>query len=113
MIMVLAGGVGAARFLSGLIQVVNPADVVAVVNTGDDTELHGLSISPDIDTVIYTLSGSIDQDRGWGLHNESWRAMEALERFETVRPTGSAAAPRWFWVIKAKAPPAMAAKQIR
>jgi LPPG:FO 2-phospho-L-lactate transferase len=96
MIMVLAGGVGAARFLSGLIQMVDPADVVAVVNTGDDTELHGLSISPDIDTVIYTLSGSIDQGRGWGLHNETWRAMEALERFESVRPAGSSAAPRWF-----------------
>jgi LPPG:FO 2-phospho-L-lactate transferase len=96
MIVVLAGGVGAARFLSGLVQVVNPTDVVVVVNTGDDTELHGLSISPDIDTVIYTLSGSIDPDRGWGLHNESWRAMEALERFETVRPIGSSAAPRWF-----------------
>ena len=96
MIMVLAGGVGAARFLSGLIQVVDPSDVVAVVNTGDDTELHGLSISPDIDTVIYTLSGSIDPDRGWGLRDESWRAMGALERFDAVRPVGSSAAPRWF-----------------
>lgn len=96
MITVLAGGVGAARFLSGLIQVADPSDVVAIVNTADDTELHGLSISPDIDTVIYTLSGSIDLGRGWGLHNETWRAMEALERFDAVRPHGSAAAPRWF-----------------
>ena len=94
--MVLAGGVGAARFLSGLIQVVPASDVVAVVNTGDDTELHGLSISPDIDTVTYTLSGSIDPTRGWGLRDETWRAMGALERFETVRPEGSSAAPRWF-----------------
>jgi LPPG:FO 2-phospho-L-lactate transferase len=96
MIMVLAGGVGAARFLSGLIQVVPASQVVAVVNTGDDTELHGLSISPDIDTVTYTLSGSIDPIRGWGLRDETWRAMGALEKFETVRPAGSSAAPRWF-----------------
>lgn len=96
MITVLAGGVGAARFLRGLVQVVEPSRVTAVVNTGDDTELHGLSISPDIDTVIYTLSDSIDPDRGWGLRNESWRAMESLARFETVRPANSNAAPRWF-----------------
>ena len=96
MIMVMAGGVGAARFLAGLTQVVPASDVVAVVNTGDDTELHGLSISPDIDTVTYTLSGSIDPTRGWGLRDETWRAMGALARFEDVRPQGSAAAPRWF-----------------
>ncbi len=96
MILVLAGGVGAARFLSGLIQAVDPSEVVTVVNTGDDTELHGLSISPDIDTVTYTLAEAIDPERGWGLRNETWRAMESLERFENVRPEGSAAAPRWF-----------------
>ncbi len=96
MITVLAGGVGAARFLRGLVSVVDPSRVTAVVNTGDDTELHGLSISPDIDTVIYTLSGSIDPERGWGLRDETWRAMDALARFDTVRPDGSAAAPRWF-----------------
>lgn len=96
MIVVIAGGVGAARFLSGLLQVVPPTEVTAVVNTGDDTELHGLSISPDIDTVTYTLSGSIDPERGWGLRDETWRAMEALSRFEAVRPVGSTAAPRWF-----------------
>ena len=96
MITVLAGGVGAARFLRGLVQVTEPSEVTAVVNTGDDTELHGLSISPDIDTVIYTLSDSIDPERGWGLRDETWRAMESLARFETVRPAGSNAAPRWF-----------------
>ena len=96
MILVLAGGVGAARFLSGLIQAVDSSEVVTVVNTGDDTELHGLSISPDIDTVTYTLANAIDPERGWGLRDETWRAMESLERFETVRPDGSAAAPRWF-----------------
>lgn len=96
MILVLAGGVGAARFLAGLTQVVDPSEVVTVVNTGDDTELHGLSISPDIDTVTYTLAQAIDPERGWGLRDETWRAMGALERFETVRPEGSRAAPRWF-----------------
>jgi LPPG:FO 2-phospho-L-lactate transferase len=96
MILVLAGGVGAARFLAGLIQAVDPSEVVTVVNTGDDTELHGLSISPDIDTVTYTLAQAIDPERGWGLRDETWRAMGALERFESVRPDGSSAAPRWF-----------------
>src|SRR5262249_48326276 len=67
-----------------------------IVNTGDDTVMHGLSISPDIDTVTYTLAGAIDPVRGWGLVDETWRAMEALARFEAVRPEGSSAAPTWF-----------------
>jgi len=96
MILVLAGGVGAARFLSGLVRVVDPSNIVTIVNTGDDTELHGLSISPDIDTVTYTLAKAIDPDRGWGLRDETWRAMAALEKFEGVRPEHSRAAPRWF-----------------
>jgi len=96
MITVLSGGVGAARFLRGLIAAVDPADVTAVVNTGDDTVMHGLSISPDLDTIIYTLAGAIDPDRGWGLTDETWRAMGALERYEGVRPDGSTAATRWF-----------------
>lgn len=95
-ISVLAGGVGAARFLRGLVQVTDATSVTAIVNTADDTELHGLSISPDIDTVIYTISDNIDRERGWGLRSETWRAMEALERFAHVRPPGSSAAPRWF-----------------
>jgi LPPG:FO 2-phospho-L-lactate transferase len=96
MIMVMAGGVGAARFLAGLMQVAQPSRIVTIVNTGDDTELHGLSISPDIDTVTYTLAGAIDPERGWGLAGETWRAMEALDRFQAVRPHGSLAAPQWF-----------------
>jgi len=93
---VLAGGVGAARFLRGLMDVVSHDRITAVVNTGDDTELHGLSISPDLDTITYTLAGAIDSERGWGLAGETWRAMEALERFLAVRPPGSSAAPTWF-----------------
>jgi LPPG:FO 2-phospho-L-lactate transferase len=95
-ICVLAGGVGAARFLRGLIQVVPAHDITAIVNTGDDTVLHGLSISPDLDTVTYTLASAIDPVRGWGLENESWTAMSALARFVDVRPQDSSAAPTWF-----------------
>ena len=96
MICVLAGGVGAARFLRGLVQVVPAHDITAIVNTGDDTVLHGLSISPDLDTVTYTLASAIDPVRGWGLENESWTAMSALARFVEVRPQDSSAAPTWF-----------------
>lgn len=96
MITVLAGGVGAARFLRALLLVKPAEQVTAVINTADDTVMHGLSISPDIDTVTYTLAGAIDPVRGWGLQDESWRAMEALGRFVAVRPTGSSAAPTWF-----------------
>jgi len=81
MITCLAGGVGAARFLEGLVRAVPPADITAVVNTGDDTVLHGLHISPDLDTVTYTLAGAINREMGWGLEGESWAAMEALERY--------------------------------
>jgi LPPG:FO 2-phospho-L-lactate transferase len=93
---VLAGGVGAARFLRGLVRVVPPAGVAAVVNTADDTVLHGLSISPDLDTVTYTLADAIDVERGWGLAGESWQAMGGLARYAAVRPVGSTAAPTWF-----------------
>lgn len=96
MICVLAGGVGAARFLRGLVKVVPAHDITAIVNTGDDTVLHGLSISPDLDTVTYTLANAIDPVRGWGLENESWTAMSALARFVNVRPQDSSAAPTWF-----------------
>jgi LPPG:FO 2-phospho-L-lactate transferase len=80
-IAVLCGGVGAARYLRGLVQVVDPTDVTAVVNTGDDLTLHGLRICPDLDTVMYTLGDGIDPDRGWGLAGETWAAMDALDRY--------------------------------
>jgi LPPG:FO 2-phospho-L-lactate transferase len=93
---VVCGGVGAARFLRALADVV-PADrTIGVVNTGDDTVLNGLNISPDLDTITYTLAGAIDPERGWGLRDESWRAMGALARFTSVKPDGSSAAPTWF-----------------
>ncbi|MEY2449435.1 MAG: 2-phospho-L-lactate transferase [Acidimicrobiaceae bacterium] len=81
MITVLAGGVGAARFLRGLIDVVPAADVTAVVNVGDDLVLHGLHISPDLDTVTYTLAGAINPETGWGLRGETWQAMATVEQY--------------------------------
>lgn len=96
LVTVVSGGVGAARFLRGLLGVVHPSDVATVVNTGDDTVLHGLDISPDLDTITYTLAGAIDPDRGWGLAGETWVAMAALERYAGVRPHESAAAATWF-----------------
>jgi LPPG:FO 2-phospho-L-lactate transferase len=96
MITVLAGGVGAARLLRGIVQVVDPATVTAIVNTGDDLRLHGLAISPDLDTITYTLAGAINPTLGWGLDGETWSAMDALERFAPVRPAGSGAGATWF-----------------
>lgn len=93
---VLAGGVGAARYLRGLRLAVAPERIVAVVNTGDDATMHGLRISPDLDTVTYTVAGAIDAGRGWGLAGETWRAMESLARYGAVRPEGSAAGHDWF-----------------
>jgi LPPG:FO 2-phospho-L-lactate transferase len=90
MISVIAGGVGAARYLKALLEVVPGDQITAIVNTGDDTVFHGLHISPDIDTVVYTTSGAIDTERGWGLGGESWTAMESLARYA---PYG---APDWF-----------------
>jgi LPPG:FO 2-phospho-L-lactate transferase len=95
-IAVLSGGVGAARLLAGMQQVVTPSDLTAVVNVGDDLELHGLAISPDLDTVTYTLAGAIDPDRGWGLAGETWTVMAALDRYAAARPPRSGAAATWF-----------------
>lgn len=78
---VLSGGVGAARFLLGLRQVVDPAEVTAVVNVGDDTILHGLMISPDLDTITYTLAGQVNPETGWGLAGETWQAMGMVKRY--------------------------------
>lgn len=81
MITVLAGGVGAARLMAGLVQVVPPSEVTAVVNTGDDVVMHGLHISPDLDTVTYTLAGADNPETGWGLAGETWQAMGSLGRY--------------------------------
>lgn len=80
-IVVLCGGVGAAKLLRGLVEVVAPHSITAIVNTGDDLSLHGLHISPDIDTVIYTLGNEINPDTGWGLRGEGWRAMDMVTMY--------------------------------
>ena len=78
---VLAGGVGAARYLKGAVEAFDPADVTAVVNVADDVTLHGLRVCPDLDTCTYTLAEAIDPQRGWGLVDESFKAMAALRRY--------------------------------
>jgi LPPG:FO 2-phospho-L-lactate transferase len=84
MICVLAGGVGAAKFLAGLQHVVDPADVTAVVNVADDFVLHAQHISPYLDTVNYTLAVAVTPETGGGLRGETWAAMTALERLGGV-----------------------------
>ncbi len=81
LLVALAGGTGAAKFLRGLCRLVDPRDLTVVVNTGDDTELWGLHISPDLDTVCYTLAGVIDAARGWGLAEETFHALGQKARF--------------------------------
>jgi len=79
-IVALAGGTGAAKLLRGLAPLVDPAELTIVGNTGDDTEIWGLHISPDLDTVCYTLAGLIDERKGWGLRDESFHALEQMPR---------------------------------
>ena len=74
-VVVLAGGVGGARFLRGVVDVVDPATVVIVGNVADDVEVLGLHVSPDLDTILYTLTGRADEQRGWGRAGETWNAL--------------------------------------
>ena len=96
MITVLAGGVGAARFLAGLVQVRPAAEITAIVNVGDDVVLHGLHISPDLDTVTYTLAGAIDPETGLGPRRRDvaapWRRCSARVSGRRRRPRGSTSA---------------------
>src|SRR5215212_1465130 len=84
---VLAGGVGGARFLKGLVSVVDPGNVSIIGNVADDVEVLGLHVSPDLDSVLYTLAGLADEERGWGRAGETWNALE------TARELGGDA---WF-----------------
>jgi LPPG:FO 2-phospho-L-lactate transferase len=77
-IVVLSGGVGGARFLRGLVDVVDPRDVTVIGNVGDDLEVLGLSVSPDLDSILYALTGLADEERGWGRADESWNALETV-----------------------------------
>ena len=81
----LAGGVGAAKFLRGLVRITSPQELLIVCNTGDDLDLHGLHISPDLDTVMYTLAGLVDESKGWGIKNDTYNTLNMFGRlgFET------------------------------
>jgi len=85
-ITVPAGGVGAARFLRGLKAEVPGAEITVIGNTGDDITLFGLRVCPDLDTVMYTLGGGIDEERGWGRTGETWHAKDELAAYG-VEPT--------------------------
>src|SRR5919107_1328920 len=84
-VVVLAGGVGAARFLEGVVQAVDPSRVTVIVNTGDDAEFYGLSVSPDVDIVLYTLAGIVEPSQGWGVQGDSYAVLEMLERLGRER----------------------------
>jgi LPPG:FO 2-phospho-L-lactate transferase len=79
-IAVLAGGVGGARFVQALTEVVRPSDVTVIANVGDDLEVYGLHVSPDLDTLLYKLVGLGDEERGWGRADETWNARDTIER---------------------------------
>src|SRR6195952_452282 len=81
MLVALAGGVGAARFLRGLVRVVPPEAVTVIVNPADDEVFHGLYVCPDLDTVTYTLAGAEHPEQGWGLAGETFVTMDALDRY--------------------------------
>ena len=81
MIVVLAGGVGAARFLQGLVQVVPQQRITVIVNTGDDRDFYGLHVSPDLDIVMYTLAGVVDEKNGWGIRDDTYHTMQQLTRY--------------------------------
>ena len=81
MIVALAGGVGAAKFLSGLVQRMPQEELTVIVNTGDDAEFYGLHVSPDVDIIAYTLAGVVEAERGWGVHGDSFACLEALGAF--------------------------------
>jgi len=81
MITALAGGVGAARFLQGLVKVVPEEEITVIVNTGDDIELYGLHISSDIDIIMYTLAGIVDEEKGWGLRGDTFHCLDMLRKY--------------------------------
>jgi len=80
MIAALTGGTGGAKLIEGLASVLDPAGLTIICNTGDDAIFHGLYVAPDIDTILYTLAGLIDAERGWGISGESFVVLQQLER---------------------------------
>jgi LPPG:FO 2-phospho-L-lactate transferase len=81
MITALAGGVGAAKLLTGIAEIVSQKELTVIVNTGDDIELHGLHISPDLDIAAYTLAGIVDEEKGWGIKDDTFHCLDALKGY--------------------------------
>ncbi len=79
-VVVLAGGLGGSRFARALAETIDPAELTIVGNVGDDIEVLGLYVSPDLDTILYTLTGRLDEERGWGRRDETWNALEEAGR---------------------------------
>jgi LPPG:FO 2-phospho-L-lactate transferase len=86
---VLAGGLGGSRFARALAEAIDPTGLTIVGNVGDDVEVHGLHVSPDLDTILYTLTGRLDDGRGWGRQDETWAALESAAEL---------GAETWFWL---------------
>ena len=85
-ITLLSGGMGGSRFAQGVLDAMTPSDTVTIIaNTADDITLYGLRVCPDLDTVMYTLSGGIDPVRGWGRTDETWNAKAELEAYGVER----------------------------
>ncbi|MHA1403833.1 MAG: 2-phospho-L-lactate transferase CofD family protein, partial [Candidatus Helarchaeota archaeon] len=78
----LAGGVGAAKFISGLVREIDSEDLCLIINTGDDITLFGLEISPDLDIIMYTLAGIVNPITGWGVNDDSTNCLEMLRRYK-------------------------------
>ncbi len=76
-VVVLAGGLGGSRLALALAETLEPAELTIVGNVGDDVEILGLHVSPDLDTILYTLTGRLDESKGWGRVDETWHALEA------------------------------------
>ncbi len=89
MIVVLTGGTGGAKFVDGLRRVINPEDLTVIVNTGDDFEWWGLHISPDIDSVMYVLSGRVSKERGWGVAGDTFFCLQSMKQLDE---------PSWFQI---------------
>src|SRR6266705_896073 len=89
---VLSGGGGGASFLRGVVASADPAEVTAIVNVGDDLDVLGLSISPDLDSVLYALAGLADEERGWGRADETWNALASAKAFRAGEPLSAVTA---------------------
>ncbi|MEM2926795.1 MAG: 2-phospho-L-lactate transferase [Candidatus Bathyarchaeia archaeon] len=81
LLVALAGGVGAARFLQGLVAIFPPENLIIIGNTGDDIEIYGLYVSPDLDIITYTLAGLVDEAKGWGIKDDTFNFLDMLTRY--------------------------------